>query len=93
MGRHTRGTAVDVALVDKLGRTLLMPSDFDEFSSRAAVNYRGGTVKERRNRDLLQRVMTRHGFLSYPDEWWHFDFRDWEKYPSLLVGFPELGSS
>ena len=89
-GRHTRGTAVDVTLVDKRGRPLPMPSDFDEFSPRAAVNYRGGSTEERRNRDLLQRVMTRHGFLSYYDEWWHFDFRGWEKYSPMMVGFREL---
>jgi len=90
LGRHTRGTAVDVTLVDKRGRPLPMPSDFDEFSPRAAVNYGGGSAEERRNRDLLQRVMTRNGFLSYYDEWWHFDFRGWEKYPPMMVGFREL---
>ena len=89
-GRHTRGTAVDVTLVDKRGRPLPMPSDFDEFSPRAAVNYRGGSTEERRNRDLLQRVMTRHGFLSYYDEWWHFDFRGWEQYPPMNIGFQEI---
>jgi D-alanyl-D-alanine dipeptidase len=91
-GRHTRSTALDVTLVDRQGNTLPMPSDLDEFSLRAAVNYRGGTVEERRNRDLLQRVMPRHRFPSYPDEWWHFDFRDWEKCPPLSVGFSELWS-
>ena len=90
MGRHTRGTAVDVTLVDKRGRQLPMPSDFDEFSARAAVTYPGGTGEERRNRDLLQRVMTRHGFLSYPDEWWHFDFGGWEQYPPMSIGFQEI---
>jgi D-alanyl-D-alanine dipeptidase len=89
-GRHTRGTAVDVTLIDKWGRPLPMPSDFDEFSPRAAVAYRGGSVEERRNRDLLQRVMIRHGFLSYPDEWWHFDFKGWEYYPPLNIGFEEI---
>lgn len=89
-GRHTRGTAIDVTLVDRHGRPLPMPSDFDEFSSRAAVAYSGGTREERCNRDLLQRVMTRHGFLSYPDEWWHFDFKGWENYPPLSVGFEKL---
>ena len=89
-GRHTRGTAVDVTLVDKRGRPLPMPSDFDEFSPRAAVNYRGGSTEERRNRDLLQRVMTRHGFLSYSDEWWHFDFRGWGQYPPMSIGFQEI---
>jgi len=38
-GRHTRGTAVDVTLVDKLGRELPMPSDFADFSEKAAANY------------------------------------------------------
>jgi D-alanyl-D-alanine dipeptidase len=89
-GRHTRGTAVDVSLVDRHGKPVPMPSDFDEFSPRAAVSYSGGTLEERRNRDLLQRVMTRHGFLSYPDEWWHFDFKGWENYPPMTVGFQSL---
>jgi D-alanyl-D-alanine dipeptidase len=89
-GRHTRGTAVDVTLVDRRGKPVPMPSDFDEFSPRAAVNYRGGTPEERRNRELLQRVMIRNGFLSYPDEWWHFDFKGWEKYPPLSIRFQDL---
>jgi D-alanyl-D-alanine dipeptidase len=91
-GRHTRGTAVDVTLIDKLGNPVPMPSDFDEFSSRAAVTYEGGTREQRRNRDLLQRVMTRHGFQSYPDEWWHFDFYGWEKYAPLDIDFRILRS-
>lgn len=89
-GRHTRGTAVDVTLVDKRGRPLPMPSDFDEFSPRAAVSYRGGSAEERRNRDLLQRVMNRRGFQSYPDEWWHFDFPGWENYQPMSIGFQEI---
>ncbi len=89
-GRHTRGTAVDVTLVDKLGNPLPMPSNYDEFSPRAAVNYTGGTEEQRYNRDHLQRVMTRHGFLSYPDEWWHFDFCGWEKYEPLGIDFRKL---
>ena len=89
-GRHTRGTAVDVTLVDRRGKPVPMPSDFDEFSPRAAVNYRGGTPEERRNRDLLQRVMTRHGFLSYADEWWHFDFKGWENLPPMSIRFQDL---
>ena len=89
-GRHTRGTAVDVTLVERHGKPVPMPSDFDEFSPRAAVLYNGGTDEERRNRDLLQRVMTRHGFLSYTDEWWHFDFKGWEKFPPMSARFQDL---
>jgi len=89
-GRHTRGTAVDVSLIDRHGKPVPMPSDFDEFSPRAAVNYTGGSAEERHNRDLLQRVMIRHGFLSYPDEWWHFDFEGWEKFSPMSIGFEGL---
>ena len=89
-GRHTRGTAVDVTLVDRRGKPVPMPSDFDEFSPRAAVTYTGGSSEQRRNRDILQRVMTCHGFLSYPDEWWHFDFKGWEKYPPMSLQFEKL---
>ena len=89
-GRHTRGTAVDVTLVDSRGKPVPMPSDFDEFSPRAAVSYAGGTREQRSYRDLLQRVMTRHGFLSYPDEWWHFDFKGWQSFPVLSVSFQDL---
>ena len=82
-GRHTRGTAVDVTLVDKLGRELPMPSDFDDFSERAHRDYAGGAAAQRRNRQLLEDVMQKHGFVGYPTEWWHFDLKNWESYPPL----------
>jgi D-alanyl-D-alanine dipeptidase len=91
-GRHTRGTAVDVTLVDKLGRELPMPSDFDDFSERAHRDYLGGTAGQRRNRQILQDVMTKHGFTGYPTEWWHFDLEDWEKYPPLDIPIDQLTS-
>lgn len=83
--RHTRGTAVDVTIIDRRGRELSMPSDFDDFSGRAHRDYRGGTTEQRRNRQLLERVMKKHGFIGYPTEWWHFDLEGWEKYPVLDV--------
>lgn len=92
-GRHTRGTAVDVTLVDKLGRELPMPSDFDDFSERAHRDYRGGSAEQRRNRQLLEDVMQRHGFTGYPTEWWHFDLAEWETYPPLDIPIGTLARS
>jgi len=92
-GRHTRGTAVDVTLVDKLGRELPMPSDFDDFSDRAHRDYRGGTREQRRNREILEAVMMKHGFVGYPTEWWHFDLANWEKYPPLDTPIGDLARS
>lgn len=92
-GRHTRGTAVDVTLVDKLGRELPMPSDFDDFSQRAHRDYQGGTADERRHRRLLEDVMQKHGFVGYPTEWWHFDLADWEKYAPLDLAVDQLAQA
>ena len=85
LGRHTRGTAVDVTLVDRLGRELPMPSDFDDFSERAHRDYQGGTVAQRKNRQILEDAMKRRGFVPFPSEWWHFDLAGWEKYPALDI--------
>jgi len=79
--RHNRGAAVDLTLIDRRGRPLPMPSGYDEFSARAHRDFGGGSADERRNRALLEEVMTRHGFVGLPTEWWHFDATEWESYP------------
>lgn len=89
-GRHTRGTAVDVTLVDEEDNELPMPSKFDDFSEKAHRNYMGGTAEERENRELLERVMAANGFIPYPYEWWHFDLNNWEAYPVLDISFDEI---
>ncbi|PWU07163.1 MAG: peptidase M15 [Verrucomicrobia bacterium] len=89
-GRHTRGTAVDVTLVDARGNELPMPSNFDEFSPRAFRNYRRASPEQKRNSQRLQNIMVRHGFIGFPSEWWHFDLRGWEKYPILDVSLLKL---
>lgn len=84
-GRHTRGTAVDLTLITKEGRELLMPSDFDDFSEKAHQDYMGATEEAIINRELLREVMERHGFVGLPTEWWHFDLIGWENYPPLDI--------
>jgi D-alanyl-D-alanine dipeptidase len=85
--RHNRGAAVDITLVDERGRALPMPSGYDDFSERAHRDWAGGDdarAKEARaNRALLEDVMTRHGFVGLPTEWWHFDATEWQTYPIL----------
>jgi zinc D-Ala-D-Ala dipeptidase len=81
--RHNRGAAVDLALVDKRGRPLPMPSGYDEFTERAHRDFAGGSDAERKNRALLDELMTRHGFVGLPTEWWHYDAAEWQSYPIL----------
>lgn len=84
--RHNRGAAVDVALVNlRSVRELPMPSGYDEFSEKAHRNYTGGTSEETFNRDLLERIMERHGFVGLPTEWWHFDDVNWKNYELLDI--------
>jgi D-alanyl-D-alanine dipeptidase len=80
-GRHTRGTAVDVTLVDRRGTELPMPTDFDDFSEAAHSEAPGLSSDRAANARRLRRAMERRGFLIFPTEWWHFDWKDWQTLP------------
>jgi len=34
--------------------------------------------------------MEEEGFTVYEEEWWHYDFKDWRKYPILNLTFEQL---
>lgn len=89
--RHNRGCAVDLTLYDlRSGEEVEMPSGYDEFSDRAYPNYSGGTQEQRRMREMLREAMESEGFTVYEFEWWHYDFKDWKKYPILDIGFDQI---
>lgn len=91
-GRHTRGTAVDVTLVDKHGNELPMPSPFDDFTEAAHRDSTKMSPVQRANMQKLQEAMVRRGFEPYPFEWWHYDFHNWKSYPVLDISFDELAA-
>ena len=85
---HSRGSAVDVTLLDmKTGKELDMGSPFDLFSEVSHPDYRGITQDQYENRMLLQKVMVRSGFQPIDCEWWHFSLKD-EPYPDTYFAFP-----
>ncbi|MCH9622052.1 MAG: D-alanyl-D-alanine dipeptidase [Chlamydiia bacterium] len=84
-GRHTRGTSVDLTIIKDDGTELLMPSEFDEFTNRAHLDYTDGPKEALTNRQLLQDLMSKHGFVGLPTEWWHFDLKNWEEFPPLHI--------
>ena len=89
--KHNRGAAVDITLYDlKTGAPVEMPSTYDEATPRAYADFLGGTSLQRWHRALLRRALEREGFTVNPSEWWHFDFRGWERYPILNVPFEQL---
>ena len=85
---HTRGSTVDMTLVDvKTGKELDMGSDWDFFGPISWVEEKEITTQQRANRMLLQTIMLKHGFRHYPKEWWHFTLHN-EPFPDTYFNFP-----
>jgi D-alanyl-D-alanine dipeptidase len=92
--RHNRGCAVDLTLYDlKTKKPVEMVSTYDETTDRAYPDYPGGTSLQRWHRKLLRDAMAAEGFTVYEAEWWHFDYKDWQKYRIGNVTFEQIGSS
>lgn len=88
---HNRGSAIDLTLYDlKTGEVIKMVGTYDEMTDRSYPEYMGGTALERWHRALLRHVMEDVGFKVLENEWWHFDYKDWQKYPILNSTFAEL---
>ncbi|MDQ3711847.1 MAG: penicillin-binding transpeptidase domain-containing protein [Acidobacteriota bacterium] len=86
--RHNRGCAVDLSLFDlKTGELVEMPTDFDDFTDQASPTYDGATKIQKRNRDLLRKMMEVEGFTVNRNEWWHFDYKDWANYAIYDISF------
>lgn len=89
--RHNRGCAVDLSLFDlQTGAEVKMPSEYDEMTERAHINYECATPEARRLRELLRAAMAAEGFAVYEPEWWHYDYKDWKEYPIGNVKFSQI---
>lgn len=86
--RHNRGCAVDLSMYElATGKIVQMPSEYDEMTERAHINYACATPEAKRLRDMLRSAMEAEGFAVYEPEWWHHDYKDWKEYPILNVPF------
>jgi D-alanyl-D-alanine dipeptidase len=89
--RHNRGCAIDMTLYDLKTRQIIeMPSEFDDFSEKAHRDYATATPIAAANSRRLESYMTAEGFFGMSNEWWHFDFTGWEKFPVQDVPFEQL---
>jgi D-alanyl-D-alanine dipeptidase len=92
--KHNRGCAVDLTMYDlATSDPVEMPGMYDEMSERSFPEFPGGTWLQRWNRDLLKKAMESEGFAVDAHEWWHFDYKDWKKYPILNVVIGTRGNS
>ncbi|MEP6941062.1 MAG: M15 family metallopeptidase [Rudaea sp.] len=92
--RHNRGCAVDLTLYKlATGKTVEMPSLYDEMSERAYPDYSGADAQARSHRELLRRHMLAEGFAVNEFEWWHYDYRDWRAYALQNVRFEDIAAA
>lgn len=77
---HNFGMAIDLSLLDELGKKVDMGAGFDEFTDLSEPRLEARFLKEGKlsveqieNRLVLRRCMTRGGFLQLPHEWWHYN--------------------
>ncbi|MFJ3517466.1 M15 family metallopeptidase [Streptomyces sp. NPDC090131] len=84
---HSRGSTLDVTLVELTGREADMGTAFDFFDPLSHTDDPRVTGAARANRQLLKRVLGEQGFVNLPEEWWHFTYRP-EAYPDTYFDFP-----
>lgn len=85
-GLHNYGLAVDLSIIDPNGKPLPMGTKVDHLGKEAHIDTEAAmvqqgiiTAQERKNRQLLRRVMTEAGYKPLRTEWWHFNFRTREE--------------
>ena len=86
---HSRGSTVDVTIVSlKTKQILNMGSPYDLFDEVSSTDHTATISKNQHSlRLLLKRRMEKHGWQSYPKEWWHFTLKN-EPYPNTYFDFP-----
>lgn len=89
--RHNRGCAVDLSLFElATGKIVQMPSEYDEMTERAHINYACATPEAKHLREMLRSAMESEGFVVYEPEWWHYDYKDWKEYPIQNIPFSKI---
>lgn len=78
---HNRGGAVDLTLIDSLGKELEMGTTYDFFGERAHQDFKDLPEEILRNRALLTETMQKYHFSPIRTEWWHFDYNKNKLYP------------
>lgn len=80
---HSRGTAVDVTLLDGQGRELDMGTGFDAMKDASHHDYANLPTAVQKNRLLLLGIMLHAGFRGIKSEWWHYELPNSKDYPVI----------
>ncbi|MRS17026.1 D-alanyl-D-alanine dipeptidase [Enterobacteriaceae bacterium RIT691] len=80
---HSRGTAIDVTLLDDQGNELDMGTAFDEMDVLSHPYHPDVPLTAQRHRLLLNAIMFGGGFVGITSEWWHFEVPGAADYPLI----------
>lgn len=71
---HSRGTAVDLTLVNSKGEEMDMGTPYDYFGPEGYQTYTNLPKEVLANRRRLNEALIAQGFRTIRTEWWHFNY-------------------
>jgi D-alanyl-D-alanine dipeptidase len=87
--RHNRGCSIDLSL-HRDGVEVTMPSPYDDFTPAAYRSNAAAPPEALRLSRLLESWMVAEGFVPLPNEWWHYDWAEWRRYPIMDVPLEDV---
>lgn len=87
--RHNRGCSIDLSL-HRGGIEVAMPSAYDDFTPAAYRSNTAAPPDALAISRLLEGWMVAEGFVPLANEWWHYDWADWRRYPIIDVPLEDV---
>ena len=77
VGTHMSGSAIDISVLSSEGTGEIdRGGSYVEISELTPIGSPFVSSEQRRHRDQIHRIMTSHGFVAYPYEFWHYSQGD-----------------
>lgn len=89
--RHNRGCSIDLSL-HKDGVEVAMPSPYDDFTPAAYRSNTNAPPEALAASRMLEEWMVAEGFIPLANEWWHYDWKDWRRYPIMDVPLEDVAA-
>ncbi len=87
--RHNRGCSIDLSL-HRNGAEVTMPSPYDDFTPAAYRSNTAAPAEALALSRMLEGWMVAEGFVGLANEWWHYDWADWQRYPIMDVPLEDV---
>lgn len=87
--RHNRGCSIDLSL-HKGGIEVTMPSPYDDFTPAAYRSNLAAPSEALAASRLLEGWMVAEGFVPLANEWWHYDWAEWRRFPIMDVPLEDV---